>query len=89
LFSSPLCVCRYEYDSKEVKVGDGLVGVTVGVFNGVPGALAHAKSGGAKVLQELGSASGGEGLTDVATVSDVDGYPVTLVDMEQFNKLLV
>lgn len=73
------------YDSKEVKVGSGLVGVTVGVFNGVPKAADALKSAGAKLLQDAAKVDD----ADVAAVADEDGYTVTLLDLEQFNTLLV
>lgn len=46
--------------------------------------IAHLTSAGAKLLKDASS----EGGQDVGAVADVDGYAVTIVDIEQFNAQL-
>lgn len=58
--------------------------VVVGTNKGVKEALGSLKAAGAKVLKDVSSQEG----QDVGAVSDVDGYAVTLVDIEQFNAQL-
>lgn len=87
MFATPKAMLelKYVYDSKEVRPGSGLANLVVGVYHGVTPALEHLRSAGAKVLKEASNDEMGE----VAAVADVDGYTVTLVNIEQFNALLM
>ncbi|TFJ81487.1 hypothetical protein NSK_007209 [Nannochloropsis salina CCMP1776] len=75
---------NYEYDSQPVKTGNSLAQIVVGINKGVKTALDSIAAEGAKVLKEVSTEDG----QDVAAVADVDGYTLTLVDMEEFNAQL-
>ncbi|EWM20227.1 lactoylglutathione chloroplast [Nannochloropsis gaditana] len=70
---------NYEYDSQPVKTGNSLAQIVVGTNKGVKTALDSIAAEGAKVLKEVSTEDG----QDVAAVADMDGYTLTLVDMEE------
>ncbi|EWM23035.1 hypothetical protein Naga_100673g1 [Nannochloropsis gaditana] len=75
---------NYEYDSQPVKTGNSLAHIVVGTNKGVKTALDSIAAEGAKVLKEVSTEDG----QDVAAVADMDGYTLTLVDMEEINAQL-
>lgn len=81
--STTLCL-KYEYDSQPIKTGNSLAQIVVGTNKGVKTALDSLTASGAKLLKDVSNQEGQE----VGAVSDVDGYALTLVDIEQFNDQL-